>query len=149
MYKVNQQVRDFNYDLKIGHEGEDRFASKYPEFKRTDGRSNDLISKTGETVEVKFETRTSKETPNFFVEYISNESKKSPGGPWQSKADYFCFWFSDDVHFVFRTEEFRERAEHRIKQAKLKPVRIKNKGYDTLGFPMPRKWFEDLLLVHI
>lgn len=139
------KVSDFHTDLKVGHEGEERFAKYYPEFKRTDGRSHDLVNvNTGETVEVKFETRTSKETPNFFVEYISNESKMSPGGPWQSKADYFCFWFSDDVHFVFRTEEFRDRAEQWIEQTKRKPYQIPNKGYFTLGYPMPRKWFQDL-----
>lgn len=140
---------DFKTDLAVGHIGEERFCALYPEFKRTDGFGPDVISqKNGETVEIKFERRSTKETPNFFIERISNESKSSPGGPWQSTADYFCFWFSDDQHFIFKTSELRKLAEAKIEGLKLKAFSVQNTGYKTLGYPMPRQWFEEIRLIY-
>lgn len=136
---------DFHEQLRQGHLGEDLFSRAYPNFIRTDGRKHDLICiVTGKTVEVKYETRTTNKTGNVFVERWSDWDRKKEGGPWQSNADYYCFWFSDGEHFIFETDEFRKMAEQLIAKFKWKIHEIQNDGYVTKGYPIPRKMFEEI-----
>lgn len=137
-------VFEFQKQLLVGNRGEEEFSKQFPGFNRTDGRTHDLINdETGETVEIKTETRTLTETPNIFVERWSSIQSQKPGGPWQSKAEYFVFYFEkDNRFFIYNRAELIERVEALV--SKLKLISVPNRTYTTQGYAVPREWLKDL-----
>lgn len=114
---------------------------------RLDGFKSDFQCKTsGDTVELKTDFYSFDETPNFFFERISNESKGSPGGPWQSLAngtDTFVYFFVKELtYFKFNVATLVTRLEEIIPT--LKPVPIANKNFTTIGYRVPRTLVEDI-----
>lgn len=77
-------------------------------------------------------------TPNFFFERIGNLNRGILTGVWGSKADYFVYLFiKDKTFFWFKTKELRNYLDAIF--SKLKAKTIWNKGYDSIGYILPRK----------
>jgi hypothetical protein len=138
----------FNKQLNTGNLGESLFYQAHcGTLNRTDGRKNDFqVKETGEGLELKTDTYSMAKTPNFFIEHISNESKGSPGGPWQSLANgtpnFVYFFVSDLTCFQFKTDELCARLDLIIPT--LKPVRVENPKYTTIGYRVPRDTLADI-----
>ena len=92
---------DFNTQLTLGKEGEEKFASLYPCFKYNNDencKEPDFVHKeTGSIAEVKYDdsARAKKDSHgkqlNFFVEQYSNSKQMTLGGPFravQEGVDY-------------------------------------------------------------
>lgn len=103
----------------------------------------------GAKVEVKTDTYDMNSTPNFFMERWGNEADKKPGGPWRARkhsVDHFVYFFvANRTYFVFTdVKELCARADKIAKRKSTREIKVKNKGYLTVGYPMPRDEFEDL-----
>lgn len=141
------KIFDFKEQLKIGEKGEELFLSYYPDLTRLDGRKGDFIGYSKRKIELKCDSRTTRDTPNFFIERLSNIEKQSPGGPWQSLASqvhYFVYLFADGVIYWLETAAFIEHLEkHENSYAKRV---IKNKGWSAIGYLVPRASVEHLII---
>lgn len=71
------------------------------------------------------------------------------GGPWQSLehgSAYYLYWFAEtDELFVFTTSVLVDYLEANL--ASFRPCPVRNKGYTTLGYIVPKaallKFHED------
>jgi hypothetical protein len=77
--------------------------------------------------------------PNIFLEAISNDTKNSPGGPFQSLlkgVDYYVYIFAlTNTAYVFKTADlcwflFANAVKYKKKT-------VKNKTYNTIGYAIP------------
>jgi hypothetical protein len=107
------------------------------------------IPKNGK-VEVKTEYNlTLKSTPNFFMEKFGDDIKFKLGGPFRAQQDnvdiFISFFIQDATLFWFDdVDVLVDRCEKGIIEFNIQPKYIKNKGYNTIGYPIPRYWFKDL-----
>jgi hypothetical protein len=111
------------------------------------------VVSTGEKLELKTDDWDHEITPNFFFERWSVWEKERPGGPWQSRAkrvDCFVYYFARNrVYYEFRDVKALCKALDRIiRKEKLGLVMIKNQGYHTAGYKIPRHLLEDLYDVY-
>lgn len=139
-----KRVKNFAKDLKKGHTGEERLQAILPTLIRTDGRKFDFTTSKGKSVELKFDSTRYART-NLFIETISNDIKKSPGGPFQSLAnnvDYFVYLFNSGAIFCFYTQDLVDYVTNNKQKYDLKTVQ--NKYYNTLGYAIPIKDLEHL-----
>ncbi len=156
---------NFHRDLPRGHEGERVFHEMYSGLlTRTDGKEGDFIlTGTGEKVELKSEVSYSAtdpdgeaargfrdvwsipppkrgQTDNLFVERYSSKKAGTPGGPWQAQghgAEYYVhFFLGDGAVFAYRTDEMVGFMEENV--GRYSPFDVRNPGYITVGFPVPR-----------
>jgi len=139
----------FNDQLRVGTIGEDIFKKNYPaELEEYEGRICDFKCKeTGKLIEIKTDTYDATKTENFFFERYSNEEKETPGGPWRAKKDridIFCYVFAKNGYcYEFGdVKALVKRLDWLIK--KIKPTGVKNPGYRTIGYKVPRAAVEDL-----
>lgn len=136
---------DFKAQLKQGAAAEEIFASLCPFLERTDGRRGDFKFKSGKNkgaiVELKSESRTTEETPNFFFERYSSIAKKNPGGVWQTAqhgGTFFVILFACGTAFWFKVSELLSALEEIISKEKPYLISIRNNGYSTGGFKINR-----------
>lgn len=138
---------NFKSDLSTGHQGELLLLKLWPELVHLDGRKADFITPDFQTLELKSEKRSMAETENFFIEHWSDYDKKKMGGPWQALgrgASLFAIMFlPDETCFVFNTHELVSVLEA---MSGLKPVKIFNRGWITVGYKVPRKALEHLVV---
>jgi hypothetical protein len=140
--------KDFNKDLKRGHEGEHSFFMRFQScLTHLDGRNADFeINKTAETIELKTDYYDHDQTPNFFMEKYSYLD--TPGGPWQAlskKIDYFIYFYpSNGALYIFNTAQLIKKLKKL--EPILKLVTVKNKGYSTRGYKVSRQLLEDIML---
>ena len=127
---------NFKSDLARGQAAEAVIAEKFPQLCRTNGRDVDFVSMSGQRVELKADNTTYR---NFFMEIISNDNKRSPGGCFQSmfkKADYllyffektgelYCFRIADLIWFLYENKE-----KYALKK-------VNNRVYYTHGQAIP------------
>lgn len=136
-------IHDFSKSLEWGQAGEIEFIKLWPELTRENGREYDFILPNGETVELKTDNYDMQRTENFFMERWSSWADKKPGGVWQSKATYFVYYFiKNQTAFVFDTIKLR----HYLDTQKYGGIQIKNKGWTTVGFKVPRKELESFII---
>lgn len=169
-------MRTFLSDLPKGHKGEKIFGAKYSNWRNTDGRTHDLVNEKGETMEVKFEIgyrpnaalkkyqtdslerflgsvefgsdeQGCSETRNFAVERYSDMERQTPGGPWQSKADFYAHIFRDGTIFVFKRTEFLTRANQLMASTNPRTFVKDNGAYKTLGYRLEISDFLDLIQI--
>ena len=114
------KVLDVSEDLKYQQSGIDRVVT------RSDGS---VI-----TVEYKFDIA-AKRTGNLFFETISNDKEQIPGWGWSSQADYWIFLIPEQEILVFKPGKLRALVWEL--QTSLKQRSIANKGYNTIGYPIP------------
>ena len=101
-------MHNFNSSLKAGQIGEAAFAAAFPHLKKLSGYQSDFVNpRTGATYEIKTDKRSTMQTPNIFIEILSNKEKGTVGGPAQAVqhgTDYWIYCFADKVAFMFNTK---------------------------------------------
>lgn len=131
--------------LAKGKKAEKEFMSRYGEgcFERTDGRKGDFRIKWSQAkVELKSDFYV--DTPNLFMERWSvaptPDREGKPGGPWQSLANdtkYYVYWLVESNElFVFDVALLVAGLEPLL--ATLRKIVVRNKGYDTIGYLLPK-----------
>lgn len=141
------KVYDFKEQLAKGNAGELKFLAAYPDLTRLDGRKGDFIGFSGRTIELKTDSRTTRESPNFFMEYCRNEATQAPGGPWQAldnEVFYFVYLFKDGIIYWFETEALVKCLTSRRNDYQTR--KIFNKGWTATGFLVPRASLEALII---
>jgi hypothetical protein len=138
---------DFETQKVIGEEGElflDRWLS--PCHKIFDVSDNIRYQKSGIdrvisrldgsiiTVEYKLDIA-AKRTGNIFFETTSNDKNLTPGWGWGSQADYWIFLIPEQEILVFKPGKLRGLIWGLQKSVKQRS--IPNKGYNTIGYPIP------------
>jgi hypothetical protein len=86
------------------------------------------------TVEYKFDLA-AKRTGNLFFETISVDTKKVPGWGWSSQADYWIFLIPDQEILIVKPARLRALIWREYRECSEK--QIPNRGYNTLGLPIP------------
>lgn len=138
---------DFQEQLAKGNAGEIKFLKAYPDLTRLDGRKGDFIGFSKHKIELKTDSRSTKDSPNIFIERIRNESTGAMGGPFQAKeheVHYFVYLFSDGIIYWFETEELVVHLE--AHQADYAVRRIFNKGWTAVGWLVSRASLEHLII---
>ena len=148
---------DFNDQLKLGKEGELKFAELYPCFNYNNDKdvmAPDFVHKeTGSIAEVKYDDSSSAKKDkdgnqiNFFVEIFSNVDAMTLGGPFRAVeegVDYYVYMFKQPFRiFIYDAVKFRDVASDLIYgEQNYKECYIKNKGWWTSGYPLPISKFE-------
>ena len=146
---MSKRVFQFNSQLQVGNIGEQFFLDNYPAtLEKFSGRECDFkLVETGGLIEVKTDTYDAEKTENFFFERWSNQEKKTPGGPWRAKKDkidIFCYLFiNNKLCYEFgNMRGLVKRLNWLIK--KIPPTEVKNRGFVTIGYKVPRKDLEGL-----
>lgn len=143
----------FKDQLVVGDRGEELFQQYYPtKLELYPGREYDFTcTETGKTVELKTDTYSLFKTENFFMERYSDIDKKEdkPGGPWRALKDnvnLFCYMFvRENVYFEFDiTQKLIDRLDEYTERKGL--VYIKNRGWITGGYKVPRKIVEEFYI---
>lgn len=139
---------DFQEQLKVGSRGEELFMEYYPEpIKIWPGRDGDFITESGKKIELKSDSYNMAKTQNFFIERYSDFDKKSPGSIWQAHGhgcEIFVYYFvRHNIWFKFTDlpklmQVLEEKYGHKGF------VMIKNKGWRTAGWTVPRDSLKDL-----
>ncbi|MFZ4664968.1 MAG: hypothetical protein ACOYME_00905 [Prochlorotrichaceae cyanobacterium] len=114
------KVLDVSEDLKYQQSGIDRVVT------RSDGS---VI-----TIEYKFDIA-AKRTGNLFFETISNDKKMIPGWGWSSQADYWIVLIPEQEIIIFKPGMLRALVWELQKTVQKRSV--PNKGYNTVGYPIP------------
>jgi len=149
-------VHEFRKDLKRGDKGEQLLLRVYKNLSLDSQEGHDLIDKTtGVTIELKTDYYFMNRTSNFFIEKFSDDNNYKLGGPWRSlkhNTDVFAYMFiKDKIIFLFsdikalvdRAEEYLRVKEGLGQLGEIKKF-IPNKGYNTIGYTIPREIFFDL-----
>ena len=138
---------DFETQRKVGQEGE-IFLDQWlrPIYKVVDVSEDEkyqqsgidrLVTRSDGTVisiEYKFDIA-AKRTGNLFFETTSNDKEGIPGWGWTSQANYWIFLIPMQEIIVFQPGKLRALVWQL--QRSLKEKRVANKGYNTIGYPIP------------
>lgn len=143
---------NFQAQLTVGSRGEELFLERYPDklaIHPHNAYDFDCLT-TGRKIELKTDTYNINKTNNFFMERYSDVHRQSPGGVWQSAekgVDVFCYYFvRHNIWFQFNDlPELITRLEDLTARQGL--VYIKNKGWVTAGYTVPRDDLADLFEV--
>ena len=88
------------------------------------------------------------ETPNFFMEHLSDIKSGKLGGPWralQDNVDYFVYMYlAERKCFWFKPKPLVEFLNTYIKTKSYKVIR--NRGWSSHGYTVPRESVEHLFL---
>lgn len=138
---MNNKVFDFKKQLKTGDIGEKLFLTYYKNknAKKTDGKVFDFTTDLG-TVELKTDTYSMLETPNFFMEKYGNIKTQALGGPWRAfkdGVDFFVYFFlSNKVFFWFKSSELCSFLD--VQTQNIPQRIIRNNGWETVGYLINR-----------
>jgi hypothetical protein len=143
----------FQSQLKVGQAGEDQFIENYHsplvvvpdrwvDFRRvTDGKS----------LELKTDTYQMSRTPNMFFERYSDFHKKTPGGPWRARRDrvdlFVYFFIKDQTYFEFTDIKLLCKTLDKLTKKK-GMIMVKNRGFITMGWTVPREAVSHLYTQH-
>ena len=130
----------FGAQLRVGDRGEQWLSSNYHELLTPYAPHDyDFVDAQGRPLELKTESRSLSDTPNFFVERWSDLDKQKPGGPWQSLDKgvqvLVYLFYPSQTYFVF--EDIPVLIDTII-SLDLKPKIIQNVRYRASGFVVPR-----------
>lgn len=137
------KIWDFKTQLSQAEKHELEFVKIYKKHKLTKStdRRWDFNTPRGLKVELKCDTYDVTKTPYFFAERYSDMYKKTPGGIWQSQThdvDIFIYWFVNSrVYYEFRDLTKLIQVLNKMTE-KMYVVGVRNKGYITGGFKLPR-----------
>ncbi len=148
-YPTSMQAKQYDFDTqhKVGREGE-KFLDKWlsssyrlidvsKELKYQQSGIDRVVTRPDGsviTVEYKFDIA-AKRTGNLFFETVSNDQDFIPGWGWSSQADYWIFLIPEQEIIVFKPGQLRALAWDLQKSLKARVVA--NKGYNTIGYPIP------------
>jgi len=140
------KVFDFKKQLEFGQQAERDFMEFYhePLVLATTFAYDFKLVESGNKLELKTDDYCHTKTPNFFFERWSDYHKKKPGGPWQSRkkrADIFCYYFArNNIYYQFDNIKLLcKELDTYIKDNKLGFVMVRNKGWITAGYKIPRE----------
>ena len=143
----------FKQQLQVGDRGQELFLKYYhePLVVYPKHAADFQLVKCGGLVELKTDTYNMEKTANFFWERWSDMDKKKPGGPWQShkhKVKRFVYMFvRHNVYYEFQdVPALVARLDELIASKKYKPFPVKNRGWITVGYPIPRTELADLYI---
>lgn len=136
----------FHEDLKRGEYGENLLLNRYPYLTKDSTEGHDMIDTRGDlpvTIEVKTDSHDMDRFPNFFMEIFSDNKSLKLGGPWRSadhNTDVFLYHFKNNFRIFWFDNIPLLVTEIEIYMAKYRPeeIKIKNAGYKTLGYKIPR-----------
>lgn len=131
----------FKNDLRTGQTGEALFHANFPNLKRLDGFKHDFINESnGTTFEVKCDTYDMQQTPNFFIEVLSDVARNKPGGPFQAAkngtTNYEYMYIKNKRLFSFSVDALVGFIL--ANRDKYRSVDIENEGWVTAGILVPR-----------
>lgn len=147
----------FSEQLQVGSRGEEIFMANYPKkIKVYPDRDGDFIEVNSKRkIELKTDTYNIEKTPNFFIErysvyYPDNLEACKPGGPWQAQGhgcDIFCYMFvRHNIWFQFNNLPALVDRLNNLTE-KMGIIYIKNHGYITTGYRVPRDSLKDLYTI--
>ena len=146
----NGNTFGFKTQLEVGQAGEAEFLERYPtKLTIHPDRDGDFIHPDGRKLELKTDTYSMQKTPNFFIERWSVLHQEKPGSLWQAHehgCSIFCYYFVKNSTY-FRIADIPAaiaRVETYIEEQKPGMVYVKNRGYITGGYKIPRALLEDL-----
>lgn len=141
--------------LKVGTRGEELLIQHYHEpLVVIPDRYADFRRVTdGKTVELKTDTYNVTKTQNYFFERYSDFHKKTPGGPWRARKDrvgVFVYYFvRSNLYFNFEdVKALCKEIERIVKRKKQGLILVKNRGYITAGYTIPRDSLAHLCTEH-
>lgn len=142
------KVHHFGDSLKKGQAGELLFLQMMPNLVRLDGKKSDFKSpETGLLYELKSDQYNMNATENYFIERFRNDNNMTNGGPWQSVdhgTDKFVYMFvPNQVAHIFDVKKLVKELE--LVLPRLKQKLIRNPGYNTIGYAVPRKWLAHII----
>jgi hypothetical protein len=136
-------------DLKRGDSGIDALLQVYTNLKKTDGKCGDLMTSSGELIEVKTDFYDPNKYLNFIIETGSN---KRQGGPWlaaEHECDYFLYFFAKTSEvFLFRVSELVQRCDHLIETTSPLKGSADSGNWITKFYRIPRREFSDIRIVN-
>lgn len=144
------KVFSFQKQFKKGVKGEDFFVECYKDInaRRGDGKIIDLLVNENDSVELKSDSYSMERTENFFIERYGNYQKLKDGSIWRSSLDkirYFVYCYAPDKKFYwFNVEDFKKYMDDNLH--KFEQREIKNPGYTSLGFLVPRETVKELII---
>ena len=146
---------DFKEQLALGLKAQQEFMEFYhePVVLATTLAYDFKVVSSGKKLELKADDWDHEETENFFFERWSDVHKEKPGGPWQSRkkrADVFVYLFSrNGIYYQFNDiKRLCKVLEQIVRREKLGLIYIKNKGWFTAGYKIPRHMLEELYEVY-
>lgn len=147
---MSNRVFSMAAQLKKGKAAEKAFLERYGSdaIERLSGRKGDFQIKWSRAI-LELKTDFYENSPNLFIERWSvvgsPDREAKPGGPWQSvthNASYYVYWFvSTDELFVFNAAALASFLEPQL--ASFRRIQVRNKGYTTEGYLVPKKLFTE------
>lgn len=143
---------DFAEQQVIGDRGEKDFASNYAILhpQKSGDPACDFIINGGASVELKTDDYTMRDTQNFFMETVSDTVSGKLGGPFRAFKDgvtFFVYYFiHDKTFFWFETAKLHKRLLELIASGRFQIKTIKNKGWTTTGYAIPREELNTVLM---
>lgn len=141
----------FDASLKIGQIGEALYYSANAgRLERLDGLKADFkCMSTGDLYEVKMDSYSMQETPNVFIEVLSDTARGKLGGPYQAQQNncrYYVYMFVRDLTtLTFDTNALINRIADLAPS--LKPLKIQNATWTTEGYLVPRELLKDIYVM--
>lgn len=132
---------NFAKQKKLGQKGEKIFQFLFPELVKGDGDIVDFY--WGEkTLELKSESYSTNETPNFFIEKYGNIERKTLGGPYKAlknNIDYYIHFFvPSGEYFVFYNKDLKELIKI-TEKGNYRVHKTPNAGWESYGKLVVRK----------
>jgi len=87
-------------------------------------------------VELKCESRSSDETPNMAIERYSNDQRRTIGGPWATRANWYAHIYRDGLLVMMNRMALLKWLTPRL--ADFSTFSAKNERYVTSGVLVPR-----------
>lgn len=138
---------NFKDQFALGKNGENMFSSFYSSMTVSTDKAYDFVL-DGKKVELKTDTYKMEDTGNFFMEKFGSIEASKLGGPWRAASDnvdfFVYFYIQDKECFWFETQALVKFLDTYIVGKKSKV--IKNRGYSTLGYAVPRSELEHLVV---
>lgn len=146
----------FHEQNKIGQRGEALFLSLCPRWKANNIGRNckepDFVDTKGRTLELKFDVskRARRDCngfqTNFFMETVSNNKKKTPGGVFRAQqegVDFLVYMFETPMRmFVLDVNKTAALVRKLVKSGHYRKLSIQNQYYWTEGYALPIDLFE-------
>ncbi len=142
---MTHKVWSFQKQLAFGEAQQEAFRAVYHRPTLVyDGREYDLLDDKAARIELKTESRSLADSPNFFFERWRSLEPKKAGGPWQAMqnaATVFIIWVpKDGVYFVFTDIPWLCRAVVAVAEKLVaKEHVIRNRGWAASGWALPRE----------
>lgn len=143
------KVANWAQDLARGDAGEQEFLETFPLWRKGEDINryeHDFVhSITGATAELKTDYYGMHQTPNLIVERYSNGEKQTPGGPYRHNGDlslWIYYYRKNGIFLMYDPAQLIERVD----SLELPLIPVRNRGYTTLVYKVPRTEVEDLLV---